>query len=117
MRTPAGTECDYYYEDFNRGRSIQECRIPKNENSAHWKPEYCAKCQVPGILRANASPDLILELNIKQTLLGFGRKLEVRAWCRRHEVDIEDPYIGCPICAEERPGLNLFAQALEDGDD
>ena len=25
MRTPANTECPYYYEDFYRGRSAQEC--------------------------------------------------------------------------------------------
>ena len=27
MRTPANTECPYYYEDFYRGRSTQECRL------------------------------------------------------------------------------------------
>ena len=27
MRTPAGTECPYYYADYYRGRSKQECRL------------------------------------------------------------------------------------------
>lgn len=115
MRTPAGTECDYYHEDFFRGRNVQECRIPKSERSALWRPEYCAKCPVPAILRDNASPHLHLELTIKQTLLGFGRKLEVEAWCKRHSIAIEDPHVGCVECNAERPGLRLFADALKDG--
>ncbi|MCB9435922.1 MAG: hypothetical protein H6673_02890 [Anaerolineales bacterium] len=114
MRTPAGTECNFYYEDFHRGRNVQECRVPKSTQSAIWKPEHCAKCPIPAILRANASPHLHLELTIKQTMLGFGRKMQVKAWCNRHDVRIEDPYIGCPECNNERPGLNLFAEALDD---
>src|SRR5688572_8219728 len=33
MRTPAGKECDFYYEDFHRGRELQECRIQKAAQS------------------------------------------------------------------------------------
>ena len=120
MRTPAGKECAYYYEDFHRGRSDQECRIPKGDRSAHWKPEYCGKCPVPAILRDNASPNLELILTIKQTMLGFGRKMEVEAFCALHEISISDPHTGCPKCNAERPGLNLFADALrnlEESDD
>ncbi len=117
MRTPAGRQCDFYYEDFHRGRNVQECRVPKGERSAPWKAEYCTKCPVPDILRANASPDLELELTIKPTLLGFGRKMQIDAWCKKHELPIEDPYFGCKLCHAERPGLGLFAEALEELED
>ncbi len=117
MRTPDGRECAFYYSDYFRGREVEECRILKSEVSAHWKPEYCAKCPVPEILRANASPYLKMELTIKQTLLGFSRKMLIRAWCDRHDIPVEDPYVGCIKCNEERPGLKLFAQALEQDDD
>ena len=29
MRTPAGKECRFYYQDYNRGRNVQECRLIK----------------------------------------------------------------------------------------
>lgn len=117
MRTPAGRLCDFYYEDFHRGRNQQECRIPKGERSAPWKAEYCEKCPIPDILRANASPNMELALTIKPILLGFGRKMEVSAWCIRHDVAIPDPFVGCPQCNAERPGLRLFSEALNDTED
>ena len=117
MRTPAGIECKYYYQDFHRGRNIQECRAPKLPKSAHWRPSDCAKCPVPSILQANASPNMELSINIKQTWLGFGRKIEAEAFCIRHDVQIEDPYVGCPLCNAERPGLKLFQDALGETDE
>lgn len=117
MQTPDGKECEFYYEDFHRGRSVQECRISKAATSAPWRPSDCAKCPVPAILLANSSPNLHLELNIRPTLLGFGRKLQVKASCRKHEITVENPYTGCPKCNAERPGLALFAEALDDIDD
>ena len=119
MRTPAGKECRYFYEDFNRGRDIQECRLEKeNPESLHWRPADCSKCPVPDILNANASPDLKLTLSIKPGgVLGMGRKLEVTASCLKHHIPIGDPFVGCPKCYEERPGLDVFRQALDENDD
>ena len=118
MRTPAGKECRHYHEDFHRGRNIQECRLIKeNPESAHWQPTDCSKCQIPDILNANASHDLQLTLMVKTGILGFGRRLEVAASCAKHHVSIDDPYVGCPICNSERPGLDIFRQALEQNDD
>jgi len=117
MRTPAGKECELYYEDFHRGRNVQECRAHKGEKSAPWQPRDCAKCPVPEILRANSSPHLELEIIIQRAILGLGHKVKVRAWCDRHEVEIENPFTGCEICNEERPGLSLFAEALEELDE
>jgi len=112
MRTPAGKECRYYYENFHRGRSDQECRlIQANPNSPSWEPRDCAKCPVPDILRANSSPNLVMEGTVKKGLFGMGRRVEVTAFCSKHLIDIETPEVGCPRCAAEKPGLQeLFGE-------
>jgi hypothetical protein len=109
MRTPAGQECRFYYENFHRGRSDQECRLldanPKNKLA--WHPSDCGKCPVPAILQANSSPDLVLEAKINKGILNlFGRKVEVRAFCSKHLIDVAEPRVGCPECAKEKPGLS-----------
>lgn len=106
MITPAGQECRFYYQDFHRGRSEQECRlIMNNPHSAEWRPSDCAICPVPEILRANSSPDLVLQATIKKGILGFNRHIEVTAFCSRHLIDVPKPQVGCPECAKEKPGL------------
>jgi len=116
MKTPAGKECKHYYEDFHRGRNIQECRLVKqNLDSERWHPNDCSKCPVPDILRANADPDMELTLTISRGFMGFGRKLEVRAKSLRDGTVIEDPYVGNPD--KHNPGLDIFRQAMEDIDD
>jgi hypothetical protein len=107
MRTPAGTECRYYYEDFNRGRTTQECRlILGNPNSAPWKPGLCKTCPVPAILRANACPHMQLEAWVGRRRLVLPR-VRVRAFCRRTQRArtnqvVADPMVGCGHCHEER---------------
>lgn len=114
MKTPAGQECVHYYEDYFRGRNVQECRLIKvNPDSMRWQPSDCAKCRVPDILNANASRNMELKLTVKRGFLGFGRKLVVTAHCLKHDITIEDPYVGCPKCAADNPGLDLFRKALE----
>jgi hypothetical protein len=118
MITPAGKPCPHYYEDFNRGRSLQECRLVQdNPESLPWRPKDCFKCPVPDIVRANASEDMTLKLTIRPALLGFVRQLKVEAWCTRHDQPIADPYTGCPLDSEENEGLRLFREALEKPDD
>jgi hypothetical protein len=118
MRTPAGKDCRYYYEDFHRGRELQECRLVKaNPDSMAWIPGDCSRCPIPDILNANASKNLELKLTIKPKLLGIRRAPEVAASCLKHGIPIEDPFVGCPECNAERPGLDLFRQALEQSDD
>jgi hypothetical protein len=112
MRTPAGKECRYYYEDFHRGRDLQECRLEKeNPNSERWIPGDCTKCPVPEILRANADPDMKLTLLIKAGFMGFFRRVEVTATSIADGSVIEDPYVGR---VKDSPGLDLFRQALDD---
>ncbi len=99
MRTPAGTECRHYYEDFNRGREIQECRlINQSRHSLPWSDELCAKCPVPEILRANGSPDLRLELTAYKRL-GLFKSLRLEAYCLQHLCVVDDPIRGCEQCA------------------
>jgi hypothetical protein len=35
----------------------------------------------------------------------LNRKVEVKAFCSRHLIDVDQPHVGCPQCAKERPGL------------
>jgi hypothetical protein len=117
MRTPAGKDCRHYYQDFHRGRSVQECRLVKeNPNSLAWSPAICARCPVPDILSANSSANLELKLTIAPVILGLGRRVVVEATCSKHAIKLDDPYVGCPKCNAERPGLEQFLQALENSD-
>lgn len=101
MRNPAGAECRHYYEDFNRGRNLQECRlIGQNRRSLPWTPDLCAKCPVPAVLRANGSPDLRLELTITRRL-GLFKGLKLEAYCLQHVRTVPDPMLGCPDCRHE----------------
>lgn len=118
MRTPAGRECPHYYADFHRGRTTQECRLLRdNPASLPWRPADCARCPVPGITVANASPHLRLTLTVTPVILGLGRRFRLSAACAKHDAVVEDPYVGCPQCNAERPGLELFFRALEESDD
>jgi hypothetical protein len=69
---------------------------------------------VPDILWANASPDLVLDAEIRPGLLGLGRHVAVVATCKRHASEIEDPYVGCQQCAAERGDRMMTFP--EDGD-
>ncbi len=117
MQTPVGKECRHYYEDFHRGRNIQECRLVKqNRRSLPWRPSDCAKCPVPDILNANASPLLELTLIISSRFLSFWRQLEVTAICNGKPIPLHEAYTGCDQDHSNRPGLDLFRQALADDD-
>lgn len=85
----------------------------RNPESAAWHPHDCARCPVPDILRANASPDMRLRLTIKPGILGIGRHLKVEAYCEKHALPIDDPFVGCLQCNAERPGIDAFLDALE----
>lgn len=114
MKTPAGKECRFYYQNFHRGHSDQECRlIMANPRSPEWKPQDCNLCPVPEILQANNSPNLVIEGTIKTGLLGFNRRVEVTAFCSKHLIDVPKPHVGCAQCAAEKPGLQeLFGDEL-----
>ena len=109
MRTPAGQECRYYYADYFRGKEREECRlIDQNPASEPWRPELCKSCPVPGILRANACPNMVLEGLVKKGFLGLSRKVEVSAVCSKYLVPVPEPKVGCGHCHEARSGPSLF---------
>jgi hypothetical protein len=104
MITPAGVECHYYYADYYRGREQQECRlIAQNRESEPWQPDLCKGCPVPGILRANACPHLVLEGRVERRLLGLSRRVAVAAVCSKHLVAVAEPHIGCGQCHPDLP--------------
>lgn len=106
MRTPAGTECCFYYADFHRGRSIQACRlIERNPRSEPWRPALCKNCPVPGILQANACPNMVLEGRVARRLLGLQGRVEVYAICTERHVEVRNPYVGCGYCHPEAAAL------------
>ncbi|HSQ21980.1 MAG TPA: hypothetical protein VLQ52_04195 [Coriobacteriia bacterium] len=105
MMTPSGAECAHYYEDFQRGANRQECRAPRHPRSTAWQPTDCARCPVPGILAANGSPRLDLRITVRTGMLGFGRRVEVEAWCLEHGPITGDPHVGCAVCNAEADEL------------
>ena len=113
MITPAGSDCPYYYEDFNRGRALQECRlIERTPNGGSYSPDLCANCRVPRIVLANACPHMILEARVGSSFLGLKKKVEVSAFCTRSEADVKEPEIGCGQCHLDLPAFNSSSEVL-----
>jgi hypothetical protein len=103
VRTPAGTECPFYYQDYFRGRETRECRlIARNPRSAPWAPSLCAGCPVPRIVQVNRCPHLALEARVGKGFLGLTRRVEVSAACTQYLVDVPEPQVGCGHCHEQR---------------
>ena len=111
MITPAGDECTYYYEDFARDASRQECRAAKAPRSAEWQPGDCKGCPVPAILAANGSPYLEIRIAIGGRKLRGGRRVTAEAWCSLHGPIAGDPRVGCPECNSE--ANDLLRRAFE----
>ncbi|NDJ53095.1 MAG: hypothetical protein GYB68_08440 [Chloroflexi bacterium] len=114
MRTPAGKECKYYYEDFHRGRSKQECRLLNaSGEGSKWHPDDCSNCPVPEILLANACEHMELSARIVPGFIWIPRKVEVTAYCNEHDLDVQDPYVGCQHCGGR--GAEIL-RAIQEGD-
>lgn len=108
MKTPAGQECPYFFGDYYRGRSNEECRlIGKNPPPQNWTRDLCTTCPVPGITRANACPNMILTPTIKKGFLGLKRKVTISAWCTKSNSDVKVPEVGCGICHPIDSFVNL----------
>jgi len=101
MRTSYGKECQYYYADYFRGKTTQECRLLQaNPASAPWKPTLCQTCPVPAILVANACPNLALHARVRKSFLGLFDRVHVEAACRHYRVEVGRPQVGCGHCHE-----------------
>jgi hypothetical protein len=99
MRTPAGSECKFFYGNYFRGKRQEECRLIGNAPPPHhWTPDMCGKCPVPGILRANSCQYMELSAKVKRPLLGFFRRVEVTAYCEKSQQQVAEPHVGCGQC-------------------
>ena len=99
MRTPAGTECPFYYADFHRGANRQVCRlIERNPAGGKWEPGLCSGCPAPRIVQANGCPNLVLEASARKGVFGLGRGVNVRARCTLSGSDVAQPEVGCGRC-------------------
>jgi hypothetical protein len=108
VQTPAGRECKYYYEDFHRGRAVQDCRLLSQEE---WRPRLCGVCPVPDILRANRCPHM--RLDARRTRRWLRSRVEVTAYCERYQVSVENPYVGCGRCHPEASVVLTPAESKE----
>jgi hypothetical protein len=99
MRTPAGSDCPFYYADFHRGRQRQECRlVARTPGGGRWAADLCGRCRVPAIQRANACTNLVLSARVRQGLLGLGRGIDISATCTRSSGPVATPEVGCGLC-------------------
>jgi hypothetical protein len=95
MKTPAGSECKYFYGDYYRGRDREECRLI----GASWKRNLCATCPVPSIDRANACEFMHLRAEVGRPLAAaFQPRVKVNAYCEKSERSGFDPHVGCGVC-------------------
>lgn len=98
MKTPTGIDCHYFYGDYFRGRSLEECRLLKAAGQP-WSPDLCKSCPVPGISRANACQNLTLHASVGRPFSAvFQRRVQVSAWCEKNKRAVAEPHIGCGEC-------------------
>lgn len=90
--------CDFFFEDYFRGREKQECRLLERSRGPHgqWNIGLCRTCPVPKILQANRCPNIVLEARIETRL--FRRRVQVAAFCTHSMREVEQPMIGCGEC-------------------
>jgi hypothetical protein len=95
MKTPAGTECKYFYGDYYRGRDLEECRLL----GTAWTRDLCLACPVPPIGRANACEFMQLRGEVTRPLTAaFQRRVKVTTFCDKTRRSGFDPHIGCGEC-------------------
>jgi len=98
MRTPAGTECPWFYGDYFRGKNVEECRLLRLAG-LRWSRDLCEACPVPAISRANACEHMRLRPSIRRPVTaGLRRRVSVTAYCTRTGRDVQEPHVGCGEC-------------------
>ena len=100
MKTPAGKECEYFYGDYFRGRSFEECRLLK-DHGLTWSPYLCQECPVPDIRLANSCENLNLTPSLKRPIFFMRPQVEISAFCSKTEQTVEEPRVGCGQCHPE----------------
>jgi len=99
MRTPAGSECPYFYGNYHRGGNREECRlIGQRPQPGHWTRDLCAVCPVPKITAANACPNMVLTAWVQRPFAGFFKRVRIKAYCTFSKQAVDHPEIGCGRC-------------------
>lgn len=98
MKTPAGKECGYFYGNYFRGRSNEECRLmPVGEKN--WTSKLCSTCPVPGFQLANSCESIRYTATISRSVFNFfQQRVQVEAFCEKGSTKVSDPHIGCGQC-------------------
>ena len=110
MKTPAGSECSYFFGDYHRGKNIEECRLLKDSN-LEWKAYLCQKCPVPKIIQANSCKNMRFSPKLKSPLFFMKPLVEISTYCVKCECDVKQPQIGCGQC---HPLLDIFVVGTND---
>ncbi len=98
MRTPAGKECKYFYGDYYRGRTLEQCNLLQAA-AQRWSPDLCRTCQIPTILQANACEFLQLRAVVNRQFAALlQRRVQVSAYCEKVNRSVAEPQIGCGEC-------------------
>lgn len=108
MKIPTtGKECPYFYGDYYRGRTFEECRLV-GKSKIPWESKLCKACPVPGIVLANSCHHMILSGEILSILFGLKKKIKIEAYCTKTHQEVKNPYTGCNKC---HPISDLFEEA------
>ena len=110
MLTPAGKECSFFYGDYHRGRSKEECRL-LDSNGLSWKPVLCHNCPIPNIQIANACEHMRFYPKIAKGFLIRKPHVSVDIYCTKCECSVTEPRVGCGQC---HPLPSVFVVAPED---
>jgi hypothetical protein len=98
MRTPSGKECKYFYGNYFRGRTAEECRLLR-ASGERWSRDLCQTCPVPDVLMANACEFLQLHGSVTRPVMAMlRRRVQLTAYCTKVQRDVAEPHIGCGQC-------------------
>jgi hypothetical protein len=99
MKTPAGTECHYFFGDYFRGMDREECRLLASAlPQLPWQPKLCFNCPVPGILMANSCEHMQLKPALKRPFPYLTQQVQVQAYCSKTRQVVHEPHLGCGEC-------------------
>jgi hypothetical protein len=112
MRTPAGKECKYFYGNYFRGRSHEECRLLLDHN-LRWEPRLCERCPVPDFLLANSCEHMVFTPDLQKEFFIGKPQVHVTAFCTKTDQQVSEPRIGCGQC---HPVLDNLVIAPDDPD-
>jgi hypothetical protein len=111
MKNPAGIECEFFYGNYFRGQSTEECRlINQKASSIRWTPDICRICSIPKIKLANSCANMKLSASIQKKWFGFKKYVHVSAYCVKSEKIVEVPEIGCGECHPIQDIFNNIAE-------